>query len=50
MPLVDLIKIIVKPNLRPLTFDDVILPILCEYKIGDSVFEIPKVVESVPVL
>jgi hypothetical protein len=38
MPLVDLIEIIVKPNLRPLTFDNVILPMLCNYKVGDSVF------------
>jgi hypothetical protein len=48
MPLVDLIEITVKPNSRPLTFDDVIILMLCDCKAGDSVFEIPKVVESVP--
>jgi hypothetical protein len=48
MPLVDLIKITTKLNLRPLTFDDFILPMLYNYKVGNSVFEIPKVVKSVP--
>jgi hypothetical protein len=48
MPLADLIEITTKLNSRLLTFDDFILLMLCDYKVGDSVFEIPEVVESVP--
>ena len=48
MTLADLIEITTKLNSRLLTFDDFILPILCDYKVGDSVFKILKVVKSVP--
>jgi hypothetical protein len=48
MPLADLIEITAKPNSKPLAFDDVILPMLYDCKVGDSVFEIPKVIKSVP--
>jgi hypothetical protein len=46
--LVDLIEIIAKLNLRPLAFDDFILLMLYDYKVGDSVFKNPKVIKLVP--
>jgi hypothetical protein len=48
MSLVDLIEIITKLNSRLLTFNDFILLMLCNYKVGDSVFKIPKVIKLVP--
>jgi hypothetical protein len=48
MPLVDLIKITIKLNSRLLTFNNFILLILYDYKVGDSVFKIPEVVKLVP--
>jgi hypothetical protein len=48
MLLIDLIKIITKLDLRLLTFDNFILPMLYDCKVGDNIFKILEVVKSVP--